>query len=57
MCAQIESGMVGMIVVEDPAGSAMHDYEEVEILLQLYRYLEEGGFTSMQIDMNDYFRY
>jgi len=53
---QIESGMVGMIVVEDPAGSAMHDYEEVEILLQLYRYLEAGGFTAMQISMNDYFR-
>ena len=53
---QIESGMVGMMVIEDAAGSEMAGYDDIEIILQLYRYLEEGGFVTMQRDIQDYFR-
>lgn len=53
---QIESGMAGMLIVEDTAGSTLANLPEVQMVLQLYRYLEPGGFVTMQTDIQDYFR-
>lgn len=53
---QIESGMSGMLIVEDEVGSTLAGLPEVQMLLQMYRYQEPGGFISMQTDMNDFFR-
>lgn len=48
--------MSGMLIVEDEAGSTLAGLPEVQMLLQMYRYQEPGGFISMQTDMNDFFR-
>jgi hypothetical protein len=47
--------MAGALIIDDPTAHELNSYPEKILVVQLYRYLEAGGFTAMQTVVNDYF--
>ena len=48
---QTESGMHGMIIIEDDKGSPLNDIEEFIMVASIFQY---PGFTEMQKNIHDY---